>query len=73
MLLKDEYSGYLFIYYLKEKSESHDILEEFLNKVHSQGKTVKVIRSDQGEEFGGLVTESRVTSLIRHKGVTKQV
>ena len=72
MLFKDEYSGYMLIFYMKEKSESYAVLQEFLNLIESQRKSVKIIRCDQGTEFGGQVVEGKIATLLRNKGIVKE-
>lgn len=49
------------------------VLHEFLNLVSSLGKKVKILRSDQGTEFGSHTTENKITALLRSKGITKLV
>ena len=55
----DDYSRYGYIYLLKEKSQSVDILEIFLNEVERQlDRKVKIIRSDRGGEYYEKYDES---------------
>lgn len=52
LLLKDDYSHYRTVYFLKQKSEVVERMKEFVTQVHVQTNyTIKVIRSDNGGEI----------------------
>lgn len=52
LLLKDDYSHFRTIYFLKTKSEAVDKLKIFLNLVKNQfGRQVKILKSDNGTEI----------------------
>ncbi|CAN1754083.1 Retrovirus-related Pol polyprotein from transposon TNT 1-94 [Linum perenne] len=52
LTIVDDYSRGVWVYLMKHKSESRNYLESFCLMVKNQfGRTVKVIRSDQGKEF----------------------
>ena len=52
-------SRYGYVYLLREKSQSVNILEVFINEVERQlDRKVKVVRSDRGGEFYGKYNES---------------
>uniref|UniRef100_A0A1Y1LCN3 Endonuclease n=1 Tax=Photinus pyralis TaxID=7054 RepID=A0A1Y1LCN3_PHOPY len=52
LLIKDDYSHYRTVYYLKNKYETIEKLEHFLKYAEvDTGKKVKVLRSDNGTEF----------------------
>ena len=48
----DDYSGVVFVYFLKQKSDAYKACERFIADCAPQGK-VKCIRSDNGTEFTG--------------------
>ena len=51
----DDLSRYGYVYLMKHKSESFEKFKEFHNEVQNQlGKTIKVLRSDRGVEYGFL-------------------
>ncbi|GJX99037.1 retrotransposon protein, putative, ty1-copia subclass [Tanacetum coccineum] len=48
----DDFSRYGFVYLMKHKHEVFETFKVFQNEVENQlGKEIKVIRSDQGEEY----------------------
>ena len=52
LLLKDDFSHFRTVYFLKHKSEAVDKLNIFLNLVENQfNRKVKVIKSDNGTEI----------------------
>lgn len=52
LLLKDDYSHFRSVYFLKQKSEVHDKLKVYVKWAEKQnGHPIKVIRSDNGTEF----------------------
>ena len=52
LLFKDDYSSYVIIYYLKNKSEVSKCFEGFiLKKKNETGKIIKILRTDNGLEF----------------------
>lgn len=51
MLLKDDFSRYSFVYFLKDKTEVLQNLKKFFAEVQSDGHVVKRLRSDGGLEF----------------------
>lgn len=58
LLFKDDFSHYRTIYFLKNKSEAVDKLNNFLKLVNNQfGRQVKTLKSDNGKEIKN--TESR--------------
>ena len=69
LLLKDDFSNYRSLYFLKSKELVAEKLAEFLKYVGSQfGHRVKVIRSDNGTEF----VNSRVSDLMKKYGIHHQ-
>lgn len=52
MLIKDEYSGYMHVYFLTTKAHIYDKIRQYVNEVSIKTqKRVKSIRSDNGTEF----------------------
>ena len=51
VLFKDDYSGYRFVYFIKQKSEVNDKLLQFLQEAKNAGYIVKTVLSDNGGEF----------------------
>jgi transposase InsO family protein len=49
----DTYSRFSACYFLKKKSDAEEALESFIRFFKNEGFVIKVIRSDQGGEFGG--------------------
>jgi len=47
----DRYTRHVWVYFMKTKDELPDVLERFLTKVCTDGKQVKVFRSDSGTEY----------------------
>lgn len=60
----DDYSGAVFVYFLKYKSEATLATEKFLADSAAYGR-VKCIRSDNGTEYTGNAFQS----LLREKGI----
>lgn len=69
LLLKDDYSQYRTIYFLRAKSEVSTKLSAFLQKVEViTGNKVKFLRSDNGGEF----INNELEQLAESKGITHQ-
>lgn len=50
--LKDDYSHYRFVYFLREKSEVPNKIISFVNLIQTQTEhKIKVIRSDNGTQY----------------------
>ena len=65
-LLKDDYSNYRFVYFIKNKSDVYEKFTDFLVHFKNQtGKSVKVIRSDNGTEFNNYA----VRKLLKDNGI----
>ena len=56
----DEYSRFAHVYYMKQKSEAHDRLKDFLSDVDRLGWRIKRIRSDLGSEYSANSIEQPV-------------
>ena len=54
----DDYSRYMYIYLLHNKSEALDVFKIFKAEVEKQyNKQIKIVRSDRGGEYYGRYTE----------------
>jgi len=52
LLIKDYYSHYRILYFIKHKSEVKDLIETMIHKIKTEtGCKVKVFRTDNGLEF----------------------
>jgi transposase InsO family protein len=50
----DDYSRYVWVYFIRNKSDVFLIFKRWRARVENQtGKKVKVIRNDNGGEYGG--------------------
>lgn len=69
LLLKDDYTHWRTLYFLKYKSETTESLEDFFKKVDKWSKGgVKTLRTDNGLEFANR----DVKMLTRSHGITHQ-
>ena len=55
MIVKDEFSRYTWLYYLRNKSDAASAFKRFLTDVRADGvpSEVQIVRSDDGGEFSG--------------------
>lgn len=67
LLLKDDYSNYRTVFFLKEKSEVCSFINEYINVVAKE-HTIKVLRSDNGTEF----VNRNMEQLLKKNGITHQ-
>lgn len=65
LLLKDDFSRYCFIYFLKSKTDVLKNLKQFLAEVQADGHRVKRLRTDNGLEFCNV----DVDQFLREKGI----
>jgi transposase InsO family protein len=57
-VIVDDYSRFTWVFFLQEKSQTHEILKKFLRRVQNEfGLRIKKIRSDNGTEFKNSQTE----------------
>lgn len=69
LLLKDDYSHFRTVYFLKQKSEVLNNLKTFINWSEKQsGHSIEVFRSDNGTEF----TNKEVKQLLNDNGIEHQ-
>ena len=48
----DDYSRYGYLYLIKYKSKAFEKFKEIMNEVEKQlGRSIKIIRSDRGDEY----------------------
>lgn len=65
----DDYSRYISIYFLKNKSEAFEVFENFATIVEKQtGRQIKIVRSDNGKEF----VNSKFKEYFAKKGIVHQ-
>lgn len=66
LLIKDDFSGYRFVFFLKHKSEVIDHFEKFIKMVKNQtGCQIQKLRSDNGLEF----VNKNLKSLLDSNGI----
>lgn len=68
LLLKDDYTKYRTIYFLRQKSEVSGKLNQFLAEAETVGHTVKELLCDNGKEFDN----KDVRTILQKKGITQR-
>lgn len=69
LLIKDDYSRFRTVFFLKNKYETADKIHEFIEKVKvNPGYTIKTIRSDNGTEF----VNNKVRKIFIDNGIKHQ-
>lgn len=68
LLLKDDFSHYRTVFFLREKNQVFSKLKIFLAKIKNQGIIVKTIRTDNGSEF----VNKDVKNLFNEYGIVHQ-
>lgn len=69
VILKDDYSNFRKVYFVKTKDEIKHCIENFINKAENiTGNRVKIFRSDNGLEF----VNSGVKEIFSRRGITHQ-
>lgn len=69
LLLKDDYSHFRFVYFLKQKTEVYEKVKAFLQlSKNAYGYNIKVFRSDNGTEF----VNNRMKALFESEGIRHQ-
>ncbi|CAH0393367.1 unnamed protein product [Bemisia tabaci] len=69
LVLKDDYSHFRYVYFLKHKDEVFDHFIKFFKLCQTQfNKTVKVVRADNGGEFDN----NRMQKFLEENGVVYQ-
>lgn len=70
LLLKDDYSSYRFVYFIKNKYETKEKIEEFIELFENEFRyKIKRFRSDNGTEFVNRVVEN----LFKTKGIVHEL
>lgn len=69
LLLKDDYSSYRHVYFMKNKSEVRKNIEKFILKAENEtDNKLKVLRTDNGLEF----TNREVQEMLDKRGIKHQ-
>lgn len=66
LVLKDYYTKFRRVFFLKDKTEVADCLEMFFNECQTAGHIVKVFMSDGGTEFCNV----KVRKILSDRGIT---
>lgn len=70
VIIKDDFSNYRSVYFVKKKDEVKDCIENFLNKAENiTGNKVLYFRSDNGLEF----VNKQVQQLFSSRGIVHQL
>src|SRR6218665_1516419 len=70
MTMIDDFSTYIEVYFLGQKSEVPEKIKEYVRHVQTKfGKTPKKIRSDRGEEY----TAERLQTFLKHEGIQAEL
>ena len=65
----DDFTHKVFVYFLRNKSEVHDVFQEFKNMVENQtGNRIKTLRTDNGTEY----VNNRLLKLLKLSGICHQ-
>lgn len=69
LLLKDEYSHYRYVYFIKEKSDVHNKIRFCVKFMQKEiGRDIKIFRSDNGTEFVNKIVDGFLESEgIKHQ------
>jgi len=69
LLIKDDYSHYRIVYFIKYKSEVKHLIENLIHKIKTDsGCKVKVLLTDNGLEF----VNKKITSVLQKYGISHQ-
>nr|GEZ30886.1 ribonuclease H-like domain, reverse transcriptase, RNA-dependent DNA polymerase [Tanacetum cinerariifolium] len=69
-LLLDDYSRYMWVYFLNTKDQAFDTFKEFKKSIENELRTtLKILRTDQGGEF----TSNEFTQYCKKNGIAQQV
>ncbi|GJT00344.1 putative ribonuclease H-like domain-containing protein [Tanacetum coccineum] len=69
LVVTDDYSRFSWVFFLKSKDETSEILKNFIKEVENLvDKKVKIIRSDNGTEFKNKVMDD----FCRDKGIKRE-
>ncbi|CAN4121548.1 unnamed protein product [Withania somnifera] len=66
----DDYSRYVWVYFLKDKSEAFEKFKEFKDMVERElGKKIKCLRIDNGGEY----TSKEFTNYLKECNIRRQL
>jgi transposase InsO family protein len=66
LVIVDDYSRFIWVFFLQEKSQTQDTLKGFLRWAQNEiGLRIKKIRSDNGTEF----KNSQITCFLEEEGI----
>nr|GEY76560.1 ribonuclease H-like domain, reverse transcriptase, RNA-dependent DNA polymerase [Tanacetum cinerariifolium] len=69
-LLVDDYSGYMWVYFLSMKDQAFDTFKEYKNTIENElMTTLKMLRTDRGGEF----TSNEFTQYCKENGIARQL
>ena len=69
LVIVDDFTRFIWVYFLKTKDETSGTLKSFLNKIENQTNLkVKVIRTDNGTKL----KNSDLNSFCEKKGIERQ-
>lgn len=68
-MIKDDFTRYQYIYFLKQKSEAWKKIKQMLAEANAAGHTVKEVLSDNGEEFDN----KQFRNILREHGIKQKL
>nr|GEY11545.1 zinc finger, CCHC-type [Tanacetum cinerariifolium] len=69
-LLVDDYSRYMWVYFLNTKDQAFDTFKEFNKSIENELRTtLKILRTDRGGEF----TSNEFTQYCKENGIARQL
>ncbi|GJU80983.1 zinc finger, CCHC-type containing protein [Tanacetum coccineum] len=69
-LLVDDYSRYMWVYFLTTKDQAFDTFKEYKNSIENELRTtLKMLRTDRGGEF----TSNEFTQYCKENGIARQL
>ncbi|GJR40668.1 putative ribonuclease H-like domain-containing protein [Tanacetum coccineum] len=72
LVVTDDYSRFSWVFFLRTKDETSEILKNFIKEVENLvDKKVKIIRSDNGTEFKNKVMDEFCRENMGSKGINK--
>jgi transposase InsO family protein len=67
-LFTDDFSGYIFGYFLKNRSEIIDVIKSLIVSIKSHGHNIRRFRSDNSKEF----TSQDLSKLLLENGIAQE-
>jgi transposase InsO family protein len=68
LLIMDDYSHFTWVFFLQEKSQTHETLKRFLRRAQNEfGLRIKKVRIDNGMEFKNSQIEGFLEEGIKHE------